>query len=77
MYNVSIKNTILDTLRNKVSSIVDSVNKLAELGYIPNKSKRTKLDWSSILIDAYQNIDVLKKEQQDSVDRIFNKIIKL
>ena len=37
----------------------------------------TILNWSSILIDAYENVDVLSKEQQDKLDNLYNRVLKL
>ena len=77
LYEENIKSAVLDTLENRVSGIADCIVALIEEGYIPNKVKSVILDWSSILIDAYENIDVLTKEQQDNIDRIYNTVIKL
>lgn len=77
LYEENIKSAVLDTLENRVSGIADCIVALIEEGYIPNKVKSVILDWSSILIDAYENIDVLTKEQQNNIDRIYNTVIKL
>ena len=42
-----------------------------------NKNKITILDWTSILIDAYENVDLLSSEQQVKLDNIYNKVLKL
>ena len=77
LYESSLKQAVLDTLEDRVSSIADCIVVLLNEGYVPNKNKITILDWSSILIDAYENIDVLSKEQQDAIDRIYNTVIQL
>lgn len=77
LYEETLKNVVLDTLENRVSGIADSINVLVTEGYIPNRNKRTILDWSMILIHAYENIDIFTKEQQDKIDVIYNKVIKL
>ena len=58
LYDAEKKQDMLDTLNNRVSSIVDVCVALTEEGYIPNKNKYTIFDWTSILIDAYENINV-------------------
>lgn len=68
---------MLDVLENRMSSIADCIIVLLDNGYIPNKNKITILDWSSILIDAYENVDVLTKEQQDKLDNLYNRVLKL
>ena len=77
LYEEPIKQGILDTLKDRVSSICDSVLALLEAGYIPNKNKTTLLNWSSILIQAYENIDVFSEEQHDKIDSLYNKVMSL
>lgn len=77
LYEPDLKDSMLDILNNRLSSIADCIAVLFEQGYIPNKNKYTILNWSSILIDAYENVDVLTKEQQDKLDIIYNKVLSL
>ena len=77
LYEPNLKQAMLDVLENRMSGIADCIVVLFEQGYIPNKNKMTILDWSAILIDAYENIDVLSAEQHDKLDRIYNKVLKL
>lgn len=73
-----IDNTkMLDALNDRVSSIAGCMLALIEEGYTPNKKKVTILNWSSILIDAYQNLDVLSEEQQTKIHNLFNKVMSL
>ena len=77
LYDKKLKKAMLDVLDKRVSGIASSICKVAELGYTPNKKKLLVLSWSSILIDAYENIDVFTKEQQDNLDILYNKVLKL
>ena len=77
LYEPKLKDAMLDILEQRVSGIADCIVVLLNQGYIPNKNKSTILDWSSILIDAYENIDVLSVEQHEKLDRIYNKVLKL
>lgn len=77
MYDDDLKNTILDTLENRVSSIAGHIVSLFKEGYTPNKNKIIIIDWGSILISAYETIDILDSNQQAKLDNIFNKIMKL
>lgn len=77
LYEPNLKEAMLDILNERLSGIADSIVTLLEHGYIPNKNKSIVLNWSSILIDAYENIDVLNKQQQESLDNLYNRIIKL
>lgn len=77
LYNSNLKGAMLVVLKDRTTSIANCINTLLEEGYVPNKNKHTILDWSSILIDAYENVDVLSKEQQNKLDRVYNKVLKL
>ena len=75
LYDNSIKDSVLDTLNNRVSSIADCIVSLFDNGYNPNKNKYVILTWSSILIDAYDNIDLFTEEQHKKLDKLYNKIM--
>ena len=77
LYEDNLKQAMLDVLNDRVSGIADCIVVLLDQGYLPNKNKVTIIDWSSILIDAYENIDVFTKEQQDRLDNIYNRVLKL
>lgn len=74
MYDDVIKNNILDDLEGKVMSIVNTSITLASQGYLVNRSKYIRLDWSSILLHVFENIDILKPEQQHRVELLYNKL---
>lgn len=73
--NENIKESVLVTLENRATSIANSIQALFDAGYIPNKNKYIILEWSTILFHAYENIDVLTKEQQEKIDRLCNLIL--
>ena len=77
LYNAEEKQMMLDTLQNRVSSIVDVCVALAEEGYIPNKNKYVKLSWSVIMIDACDNMDVLSSEQHTKIENLYSKVMML
>lgn len=77
LYDNKIQEAVLDVLDNRISGIADCIIALLKEGYIPNKNKSTTIRWGGILVDAYQNIDILTKEQQRKLDNIYNKIILL
>ena len=74
MYNDVIRKTILDDLERKVISIINTSIALASQGYLVNKSKYIRLDWSSILLHAFENIDIFSEEQQNNIERLYNKV---
>lgn len=77
LYDAEKKQVMLDTLENRVSSIVDVCVALINEGYIPNKNKYNKLSWSMIMIDAFQNIDILSVEQHNNLEELYNKVMML
>ena len=74
MYNDVIKKNILDDLESKAMNIVNTSIALVSQGYLVNKSKYIRLDWSSILLHAFENIDIFSKEQQNNIERLYNKV---
>lgn len=74
MYNDVIRKSILDDLEGKVISIINTSIALASQGYLVNKSKYIRLDWSSILLHAFENIDIFSEEQQNNIERLYNKV---
>ena len=76
MYESYLNKAMLDVLENRMSGIADSITVLIDKGYVPNKNKITILNWTPILIDAYENIALFTEEQQNKLDKIYEKIIK-
>lgn len=77
LYNVEKKQEMLDTLNNRVSSIVDVCIALINEGYLPNNAKYAKVSWSTIMIDAFNNIDVLSEQQHNKLENLYNKVMSL
>lgn len=77
LYEPKLKQVMLAVLENRMAGIADCITALLDEGYIPNKNKFTIFDWTAILIDAYENIDVLTEEQHDNLDILYNKVLKL
>lgn len=76
MYESYLNKAMLDVLENRMSGIADSITVLIDKGYVPNKNKMTILNWTPILIDAYENIVLFTEEQQNKLDKLYEKIIK-
>lgn len=77
LYDAEKKQDMLDTLNNRVSSIVDVCVSLIQEGYIPNKNKFNKLSWTTIMIDTFDNIDILSVEQHNKLETLYNKVMAL
>jgi hypothetical protein len=76
IYNSENKQDMLDTLDNRVSSIVDVCVALANEGYVKSTTPN-KLSWTMIMIDAFQSIDVLSVEQHKKLENLYNKVMML
>ena len=77
LYEPKLKQTMLAVLENRTAGIADCITALLNEGYIPNKNKYTIFDFTAILIDAYENIDVLTEEQHEKLDILYNKVLKM
>ena len=74
MYDDSLKDIAIRNLEQKAIGIVQTTVALTAQGYIVNRAKQTRLQWSSILLHAFENIDVLTPEQQNYIEVLYNKI---
>lgn len=77
MYDGEIKNDIINNLEEKVISIVETNIALLSQGYLINRIKRVKLEWSSILIHSFENIDIFSSEQQHKIENLYDKVMAL
>ena len=77
LYDDNLKQAMLDILEERVSGIASCINNLVDNGFVPNKRKNNILDWSILLIHAYENIDIFSETQQANLDNIYNQVIKL
>ena len=74
MYDNGLKDIAIRNLEQKAIGIVQTTVALTAQGYIVNRAKQTRLQWSSILLHAFKNIDVLTPEQQNYIEVLYNKI---
>ena len=77
LYEPKLNQAMLVILKDRMTGIADCITALLDEGYVPNKNKYTIFDWTSILIDAYENTGVMSKEQHEKLDRIYNKVLQL
>ena len=74
MYNDELCKNIITDLESKELSIVNTAVVLASQGYVINQAKHTKLDLASIILNAFENINVFSEEQQHKIELLYNKI---
>lgn len=77
MYDKTFSNKAVNDLVDKIINLVNASIILNQQGYVVNKIKRNKLEWTPIFIHALENIQVLSKEQQASIERLYNNLFKL
>ena len=73
MYNDDLRKSIITDLESKELSVVNTVVVLASQGYVINQAKYTKLDLASIILNAFENINVFSEEQQHKIELLYNK----
>ena len=74
MYNDDLRKSIITDLESKELNVVNTVVVLASQGYVINQAKHTKLDWASIILNAFENINVFSEEQQHKIELLYNKL---
>lgn len=74
MYDDKLRKTIITNLESKELSIVNTAVVLASQGYVVNRAKYIKLNWTSIILNAFENINVFSEEQQHKIELLYNKI---
>lgn len=74
MYNDDLRDNVINDLESKKLSIVNTIVSLASQGYFINKNKYIRLDWTSILLDAFENIVMFTEDQQAKIERLYNKL---
>ena len=73
MYNDDLRKSIITDLESKELNVVNTVVVLASQGYIINQAKHFKLDFASIILNAFENINVFSEEQQHKIELLYNK----
>lgn len=74
-YESVIKEVVVETLKDRVSTTAGYIDSLLKGGYIPNKAKLRFISIAPFIIRAYDNIDIFTEEQQKKLDNLFNKLI--
>ena len=74
MYNDDLRKSIITDLESKELNIVNTVVVLASQGYVINQAKHIKFDWTSIILNAFENINVFSEEQQHKIELLYNKL---
>lgn len=70
-------NEITDEVFEKELDVAKIIAILTEEGYIPNKNKEQKLQWSIILLGAFNNIRLFSQDKQDKFINFYIKLNRL
>lgn len=70
-------NQITDEVFEKELDVAKIIAILTEEGYIPNKNKEQKLQWSIILLGAFNNIRLFSQDKQDKFINFYIKLNRL
>lgn len=73
MYDDVERQIIINDLEKKELNVCNNVIILLSQGYIVNNRKKAKLDFSSIMIHAIENMPVFDKERQDLIINLYNR----
>lgn len=71
MIDIAIDNLEQKAIKTSLVNIA-----LTAQGYVVNKAKKVTLEWSSILLHAFDNIAIFSDAQQQSIERLYNSLIK-
>lgn len=73
MYNDDLRKSIITNIESKELSIINTIIVLVSQGYVTNNIKYIKLDLASIILNAFENINVFSEEQQHKIELLYNK----
>lgn len=72
--NDKLVDIAIDNLEQKAikTSLVNIA--LTAQGYVVNKAKKAKLEWSSILIHAFENYILFDETEKNNIEFMYNKV---
>lgn len=76
MYDDVITNEVINNLEQRALNVVKATIALTAQGYVVNRAKKVTLEWSSILLHAFDNIAIFSDTQQQSIEHLYNSLIK-
>lgn len=76
MYDEAISNEFIKALEQKAINVIKANVALTAQGYVVNKAKKVALEWSSILLNAFENIAIFNDEQQQSIEHLYANLMK-
>lgn len=78
LYDPSMQREMVAALKQKEVSIVENIVRALKTGYPASQNNYIyKLAWNGMLLDAYENIFVFNKDDQDHLESLYYKVISL
>mgnify|MGYP006979135303 CR=1 FL=1 len=72
-----IDDRLTSEVRKRQIVLAENTASLASLGFLSKGNSENVLSFTSILIDAYENLELFSKSQKDNLNLIYNKILKI
>lgn len=64
-------------VRKRQIVLAENTATMASLGFLLNANSENVLSFTSILIDAYENLELFNKSQKKNLNLIYNKVMKI
>lgn len=68
---------LISATTNKELDVAKIMAILTEKGYVPNKNKEQKLQWSIMLLGAFRNISIFTEDKQNKFINFLMKLNRL
>lgn len=72
-----IDERLTSEVRKRQIVLAENAAMMASLGFLLNANSENVLSFTSILIDAYENLELFDKSQKRNLNLIYNKVIKI
>lgn len=72
-----IDERLTSEVRKRQIVLAENTATMASLGFLLNANSENVLSFTSILIDAYENLELFDKSQKRNLNLIYNKVIKI
>lgn len=72
-----IDERLTSEVRKRQIVLAENAATMASLGFLLNANSENVLSFTSILIDAYENLELFDKSQKKNLNLIYNKVIKI
>lgn len=72
-----IDERLISEVRKRQIVLAENTAQMASLGFLLKENSENVLSFTSILIDAYENLELFDKSQKKNLNLIYNKVIKI